>query len=792
MRHDFASAQRQLTSGIDTEFQRLRDELAKARQREHDLEETRRAVLNLLEDLEENRHEIDRARREWSSVFDRIRDVMFMHDAEYRVFRANRAYAEAAGMEPEEFVGRPYWEVFPKGDGPLAECKRAMEEARVRDVTAEEEVVLPGGQIFRSRSFPLVDTHGNYQFSVHIMEDITERHHSEMALRRLSAALCQAGEGIVVCDRDLSISYVNTAMGTLAGWDSAHLVGQNPTVLLAPEYAGCMQQIQEEVAQGSGWSGELEILAANGGRIPVRLSTSPIHDPGDAVAGWVGVFTDLREIKRKEQALRKLNRALETLSAANALLVRAHDEVVLAQQVCQVLVTTGGYRMAWIGEAEHDEAKTVCPVAWAGHERGFIGSLRISWDDAARGPTGMAIRGGRPVLSNDLENDPAFSPWRDAALARGYRSAIILPLCVRGHCAGAIHIYAGEPNAFDQDEVKLLLELADDVAFGIAAVRERHNRIKAEGALRASEKRLRTIIDNEAEGIVVVDADRRILFVNRAAEGILGRKRRGLSGKKFSFPAAPASNRKLVEMDIARPDGTTATVEVRFIPTEWFGQPANIVSLQDITERKNLEEERLRNAAALQSRLVETIEAMGLAVEKRDPYTAGHQRRVANLVQAIGWELGLDKDRVEGMRLGATIHDIGKIFVPAEILNRPGQLSKIEYAIVLTHPEAGYDIVKGIEFPWPVAEMILQHHERLDGSGYPRGLKGDQINLEARILAVADVVEAIASHRPYRPSLGLKAAVSEIVRNRGVLYDPEVVDACVRVLEEQGYERAVS
>src|SRR5690606_20305381 len=118
---------------------------------------------------------------------------------------------------------------------------------------------------------------------------------------------------------------------------------------------------------------------------------------------------------------------------------------------------------------------------------------------------------------------------------------------------------------------------------------------------------------------------------------------------------------------------------------------------------KNLEEERLRNAAALQSRLVETIEAMGLAVEKRDPYTAGHQRRVANLVQAIGWELGLDKDRVEGMRLGATIHDIGKIFVPAEILNRPGQLSKIEYAIVLTHPEAGYDIVKGIEFPWPVA-----------------------------------------------------------------------------------------
>lgn len=789
MRHDSASARQQLKSSVDAEFHRLREELAKARQRERDLEETRRAMLNLLEDLEEHRLEIDRARREWSSVFDRIRDVMFMHDAEYRVFRANRAYAEAAGMEPEEFIGRPYWEVFPKGDGPLAECKRAMEGTRLMDVVTEEEVVLPNGQIFRSRSFPLGDAHGNYQFSVHIMEDITERHHSEMALRRLSAALCQAGEGIVVCDRDLSISYVNTAMGTLAGWDPAHLVGQNPMVLLAPEYAGCMQQIREEVGRGNGWSGELEILAVDGGRIPVRLSTSPIHDPGDAVAGWVGVFTDLREIKRKEQALRKLNRALETLSAANALLVRAHDETVLAQQVCQVLVTMGGFRMAWIGEAERDEAKTVRPVAWAGHELGFLDSLRISWDDAARGPTSTAIRDGRPVLSNDLENDLAFSPWRDAALARGYRSAIVLPLCVRGQCTGAIHIYAGELNAFDQDEVKLLLELADDVAFGIAAVRERHNRIKAERALRASEQRLRTIIDNEAEGIVVVDANRRILFVNRAAEGILGRKRRSLSGTTFSFPAPSG---KPVEMEIARPDGTTATVEVRFIRTEWFGQPASIVSLQDITERKNLEEERLRNAAALQSRLVETIEAMGMAVEKRDPYTAGHQRRVANLVQAIGWELGLDQDRVEGMRLGATIHDIGKMFVPAEILNRPGQLSKIEYAIVLTHPQAGYDIVKGIEFPWPVAEMILQHHERLDGSGYPHGLKGDQIYLEARVLAVADVVEAIASHRPYRPSLGLKAALNEIIRNRGILYDPDVVDACVRVLEEKGYERAVS
>lgn len=186
--------------------------------------------------------------------------------------------------------------------------------------------------------------------------------------------------------------------------------------------------------------------------------------------------------------------------------------------------------------------------------------------------------------------------------------------------------------------------------------------------------------------------------------------------------------------------------------------------------------------------MMHTIEAVSIALEKRDPYTAGHQNRVASLSTAIAREMGFSEDRIEGIRLGSMVHDIGKISVPAEILNRPGKLSKDEFGIIKAHPEAGYDILKGVDFPWPITQMIIQHHERIDGTGYPKGLKGDDIEPEARILAVADVVEAITSHRPYRPSLGLDIALEEIEHGRGTAYDPEVVDACLKLFREKGFK----
>ncbi len=202
-------------------------------------------------------------------------------------------------------------------------------------------------------------------------------------------------------------------------------------------------------------------------------------------------------------------------------------------------------------------------------------------------------------------------------------------------------------------------------------------------------------------------------------------------------------------------------------------------SLKRMVEKRT--EMLLQTTERLRRSLAGTVQAISMAVEVKDPYTSGHQRRTADLARAIAGEMGFSEDRTDFVRTVSTVHDIGKISVPAEILSKPTKLTHIEFSLIKTHSQSGYDILKDIEFPWPVAEVILQHHERMNGSGYPNGLKGEAILLEARILAVADVVEAIASYRPYRPALGIDVALEEIKKNRGILYDAGVTDACLRL-----------
>jgi len=208
----------------------------------------------------------------------------------------------------------------------------------------------------------------------------------------------------------------------------------------------------------------------------------------------------------------------------------------------------------------------------------------------------------------------------------------------------------------------------------------------------------------------------------------------------------------------------------------------------DITERRRAEAQLTENALQFRNLFTSTIHVLSGVIDKRDPYTAGHQLRVAKLASAIGTEMGLDADRVEGLYLGGLIHDIGKISVPSDILSRPGRLNEMEYGLIKYHPSVGFDIVAGLDLPWPIKEIIIQHHERLDGSGYPNHCKGDEIILEARIVAVSDVVEAISSHRPYRAALGIEAGLKEIRRGRGVHYDKDVVKACLRLFKENRFE----
>jgi putative nucleotidyltransferase with HDIG domain len=207
----------------------------------------------------------------------------------------------------------------------------------------------------------------------------------------------------------------------------------------------------------------------------------------------------------------------------------------------------------------------------------------------------------------------------------------------------------------------------------------------------------------------------------------------------------------------------------------------------DITERKRAEEELRQSYVQLQRTLEGTVNALVSTIEIRDPYTAGHQRQVTQLACAIAEEMGFPEEQIEGLRMAGLIHDIGKISIPAEILSKPVQLNELEWGMIKAHPQVGYDILKTTDFPWPVAQIVLQHHERMDGSGYPRGLSGEEIILEARILGVADVVEAMASFRPYRPARGIDEALEEISQNRGVLYDSQVVDACLKLFAETGF-----
>lgn len=207
--------------------------------------------------------------------------------------------------------------------------------------------------------------------------------------------------------------------------------------------------------------------------------------------------------------------------------------------------------------------------------------------------------------------------------------------------------------------------------------------------------------------------------------------------------------------------------------------------LEDVVDERTAELKE--SERKLRASLLESIAALAATVEMRDLYTAGHQKRVAHLAVAMAKEMKLSEKQIEGIHLAGIVHDVGKIQIPAEILSKPGRLSEIELSMIKQHPLSGYEILKGIDFPWPIAQIVLQHHERMDGSGYPQGLKGDAILLESRIIAVADVVEAMASHRPYRPALGIDMALEEVSQFRGTKYDAQAVDACVALFKEQNY-----
>ena len=320
----------------------------------------------------------------------------------------------------------------------------------------------------------------------------------------------------------------------------------------------------------------------------------------------------------------------------------------------------------------------------------------------------------------------------------------------------------------------------------------------------------RILLEEMSEGALTITPEGLILFSNqRFAETVKTPLNQVVGSSIYAWlnPENQATLKSILKMDLSE----KRRKELSLLATNGMQVPiylsVNKVSLSDakdifclvttdLTEEKQIEElatakkmalAALKSSMELEKSLEESIKSIAYTVESRDEYTAGHMKRVGQLASAIARELGLPEDTIHGIELASTIHDVGKIAIPVEILTKPGKLSKVEFMLVQGHVEAGYDIIKNIQFPWPIARMILEHHERMDGSGYPQGLKGDEILLGSRIIAVSDIIEAMSTHRPYRFVVGIEAALAEIKQNRSTLYDAQVVDACLKLFAEKRF-----
>ncbi len=326
---------------------------------------------------------------------------------------------------------------------------------------------------------------------------------------------------------------------------------------------------------------------------------------------------------------------------------------------------------------------------------------------------------------------------------------------------------------------------------------------QSEMALAESEHKFKTLVEQSMVGIYMVDNEN-LIYVNPRAAEVFGYEPEELSDVSLTNIIAPEdcdlvreNIRKRISGSIetlrhefrgVHKDGRIIDVGVHGSRTMLGNRPVVLGVLQDITDRRTQEERVKEYIDRLERSMMSTVDAISHIVDLRDPYTSGHERRVGELAAAIGTEIGLTEQQVTGLRVAGRVHDVGKISVPAEILSKPTRLSAAEFLIIQTHAQQGYEILKDIEFPWPVATAVWQHHERLDGSGYPQGLRGDAICLEARILAVSDVIESMSTHRPYRAALGIEAAITELQAHSGTLYDPAIVTACIKLFHDKGYQ----
>jgi PAS domain S-box-containing protein len=587
-------------------------------------------------------------------------------------------------------------------------------------------------------------------------EDITDRKKAEETLReseeKYRAILESIEEGYYEVDLRGNITFCNDYLCKVLGYPREELLGTNNRRYMGQVSAKHVFETFNQVFLTGATSKSLhwELIRKDGSTRTVEISVSLVRNSKNEPVGFRGILRDVTEKKLADAALR------ESEEKYRELVDNAPAGIYEVDFIQRKFVTVNDVMCEYTGYTKEELLGNMSPF---------------------------------DVLTDESK---ALFMERMTKIFAGEKVPQTVEYTIKTKDGRIIWIILNHKLIYDKGFPKGARAVVHNIT----------ERKLAEEALRKSEEKHRFLVDNANDAIFIAQ-DGLIKFPNPKTLEILGYSEEELAALTYEQLLHSGDLALAQEIDQNRRDGKetrgTYTLRVRTrageelwaqissVPIMWEDRPATLNFARDITTQKKAEEELRHSVDKLRKITGATIQAMAQTVEVRDPYTAGHQKRVADLARAIATRMGLSSDRVDGIRMAGAIHDIGKISVPAEILSKPGLLTPLEFSLIKTHSQIGYDILKDIEFPWDIATMVLQHHERLDGSGYPQGVTGERILLEARILTVADVVEAMASHRPYRPSLGLDKALEEIGDKKGRFYDPDVVAACFQLFSENKF-----
>ena len=596
-------------------------------------------------------------------------------------------------------------------------------------------------------------------------------------------------DGIAVFDTNGRCMDCNQAFVDLLGHASKDaILNHLYKKITPPEYhpldVSAMRQILQ---RGYCEEYEKEYLRANGTRVVTSVrGWQSKDDKGNLVGVWYLVH-DITDRKRAEDQLRRSEERYRTIfeNTGTAMMIMDDDHSIIR-------VNKETERLTGYPRDEEAGQKWTEFVLYEDLEK-MIGFHRARREPGNQSPRNYEFR----LIRKDGAIREVFLT---AAMIPGSSQSIVSLLDVTEAKWAERRLRASN------EELEAMLEELTAIE---EELREQYQELERQKSVLAeSERRFRSLLENVRLLALIVDARGTITFVNNFVLALTGWEREELEGQSFRNFFPPSIREKMAQMFettikqeriIRHGPSYVQTKHGKILRVQWnntllMDAEQNVVGIatigEDVTERWRAEKELEKSFAEMRQLLTGTVEALAATAEKRDPYTAGHQRRVADLACAIASKMGITGSRLEGLRTAGILHDIGKMYIPTEILSKPGRLTEVEMLLVRTHSQAGYEIVHKIPFSDPVPQFLLQHHERLNGSGYPQGLKGTEILLEARILGVADVVEAMASHRPYRPALGVTAALEEISVNSGTLYDPQVVEACCQLFNLEGFEFA--